>query len=157
MTVFAMWHALMSCPTPCETVPCNIETVSTIDLSQDGPDPSADLLQSSIQGRLLLHYQELMFTSETITLGWLYSGMPMNPCPVSDYQVNIYAQDEINAKIEGNLTILEERSSSGTAITIESLLLNISNSANYFRISALQQDNSPCAESAYYYNLLFSG
>lgn len=130
--------------------------IFVVDTSTEGPDENANLLHSSMLGRLIFNYQVLQYSLENTTIGWFYSENSVSaPCVVSGYQVDIYANNEIETKIQRNVIALRTLSTSQNFITLASHLLK--DSSNNAEISVAQNENSNCATSAYYHNLVLNG
>ena len=119
--------------------------------SEDQSGLSNDLLLPSLHGRLSLNYQDLQYGQDTTTLGWLHFPDLISPCAASAYQVDAYSLNEISTESENSLTAFFTSQTAERHIDISSNLLR--NSANYWRISALQN----CAASAYFHDLFFNG
>ena len=73
------------------------------------------------------------------------------------YNVEIYAQSDINDAMSADALIPIEVKS--TEDVVESILIPSStiNSINYFRISASNFSSGICVKSDYFYNLMLSG
>lgn len=119
----------------------------------EGPNEEIDLLKSSTNGRLILNYHELQFGPNTVTIAWMYSPATNSSCTASEYEVDVYSPSNIeNAESLSDLVIQDSYSTNEENITIAT-----ENAINYFRLSAVQDRNTTCAESAYFHQFFYNG
>ena len=125
-------------------------------MPSEGESNSVPVLEPSWSGRLILHYQDLELESEDITLKWLYYPDPNVPCVEVKYRVELYRYTDImNADAESDLEPFNHFESLKTNMTLPSQLLM--NEQIYFRISALNINNSYCARMEHFTTLSLNG
>lgn len=122
-------------------------------ITSPGQGTSVPVLEPSLNGRLLLDYQELELEFENITLKWQYYPDPSVPCVGIKYTVEVYTYSNImDVLTEGDLQPVYYFDSHEENITLPSDLL-----MNYFRISALNASNYYCARMEHLTSLSFNG
>ena len=126
-------------------------------MDPEGPPDDPNLLQSSLLGRLVLHYQKLQLGLEETTLSWLYTARSSSSCNAFSFRVNVYTREEIfEAESQNSLREIQFHETTARGITIPShFFKNQANIAHFFRVSALQNGSASsiaCADAAYFNN-----
>ena len=116
---------------------------------QDQRD-DVSLLEPSWQGRPVLHYQMLKEEKNTMTFQWFYTQDSTSSCGVPKYRIQVFALGDADSLEK--LEVYEARDKSKT-IESHSLTNEADNTMKYVQISAIRDDNSTCANSAYLYGI----
>ena len=120
------------------------------------PGTPEELLEPSLQGRLLINYQNLVIGPGTTTLSLQYYPDPTAPCVWTRYRAELYSGDDImSAGSKNDLQPVDSWESSAQSLSLQSQLL--SNGDNYIRISALDRDSALCTRTDYFTTLLDNG
>ena len=90
--------------------------------------PAIPSLETALEGRLILDYQQLEFGPDNATLRWQYCPNPSAPCTDTSYRVELYKFKHItNAQLQNELEPFQVIESAGESFSLPVNLVN-----NYF-------------------------